>query len=326
MKSRTYALRVRGLDSRDGEIRWTALEEVLGRLRRVADRVTRLRATGVSTAGGPRPKWLEQTLDFTITGLSAGSTTLGCRAPCLRETARDQFGRLTLSSDQPPPDLDDTSLDLVGEAIRALTREDGSEAASDGYYDRPVIEAMVDFGRVCGAPGVGYTLARDDEAGHGFEWNDGVRARAEQQLEQLPSAQAYVVSGRLDRIQHADGRFRMRLKDGRSLPGHLDRGEVEVEALRPLWGRDVTVTGMVHFRSNGTPRTIVARHLMPYNNEADDAFDPLPRSVAPGASAMAPEVDGHSGDFDWDSIRGAWPGDETIEELLDQLDEIRSPR
>lgn len=323
MKSRTYALRVRGLDSRDGEIRWTALEEVLGRLRRVADRVTRLRATGVSTAGGARPKWLEDTLDFTITGLRAGSTTLGCRAPCLRETARDQFGRLTLWSDHEPPDLNDTSLDLVSDAFRSLTRKDGSEAASDGHYDRPVVEAMVAFGKACGAPGVGYTLARDDAAGLGFEWNDAVRARAEQRLEQLPSPQAYVVTGRLDRIQHAHGRFSMQLKDGRSLPGQLDLEEVGVETLRPLWGRDATVTGMVHFRSNGTPRTIVARHLMPYN-EADDIFESLPRSVAPGA--IAPEVDEHSGEFDWDSIRGAWPGDETIEELLDQLDEIRSPR
>ena len=323
MKSRTYTLRVQGLESRDGEIRWTALEEVLGRLRRVAERVTRLRATGVSSAAGARPKWLEATLDFTVTGLGGGSTALACRAPCLGETAREQFGRRMLWSEFEPPNLDDTSLDLVGEAVRSLGSD--LEAASDGHYDRPVVEAMVDFGKACGGSGVGYTLAREDATGRGFEWNDTVRARAERQLEQLPSAQAYVVTGRLDRIQHQDGRFRLRLRDGRSLTGQLDTAEVEVEALRALWGHDATVTGMVHFRPDGAPRTIVARHLAPYT-AADEIFEPLPRSSAPGFSVTTPESERQVSEFDWDSIRGAWPGDETIEELLDQLDEIRSVR
>lgn len=322
MKSRTYTLRGRGLDGRDGEIRRTTLVEVLGRLRRVAERVTRLRATGVSSAVGARPRWLEETLDFTVTGLGGGSTVLRCRAPCLGETAREPFGRRRPWSEFEPPDLDDTALDLAGEAIRSL--DSGPGAASDARFDRPVIVAIVDFGKAGGVSGVGCTLARDGSAGPIFEWNDAVRARAERQLEQLPSAQAYVVTGRLDRIRHPDGRFRLRLRDGRSLSGHLDPAEIEVEALRALRGREATVTGMVHFRPDGAPRTIVARHLAPYT-AADEIFEPLPRSALPGSSVITPEFERLASEFDWDRIRGAWPGDETIEELLDRLDEIRSP-
>lgn len=321
MKSRTYTLRGRGLESRDGEIRWTALGEVLGRLRRVAERVARLRATGVSSAVGARPRWLEATLDFTVTGLGGGSTVLRCRAPCLGETAREQFGRRRPWSEFEPPDLDDTALDLAGEAIRSLDSESSPGATSDARYDRPVIEAIVAFGKAGGVPGVGCTLARDGSAGPSFVWNDAVRARAERRLERLPSAQAYVVTGRLDRIRHRDGRFRLRLRDGRSLSGHLDPAKIEVEALR---GREATVTGMVHFRPDGAPRAIVAGHLAPYT-AADEIFEPLPRSALPGSSVITPEFERLASEFDWDRIRGVWPGDETIEELLDRLDEIRSP-
>lgn len=324
VKSRTYTLQGRGIESRDGEIRRTAPGEVLGRLRRVAERVTRLRATGVSSAVGARPRWLEETLDFTVTGLGGGSTVLRCRAPCLGETAREPFGRRRPWSEFEPPDLDDTALDLAGEAIRSLDSESNPGAASDARFDRPVIEAIIAFGKAGGVSGVGCTLARDGSAAPSFEWNDAMGARAERRLEQLPSARAYVVTGVLDRIRHRDGRFRLRLRDGRSLSGHLDPAKIEVEALRALRGREATVTGMVHFRPDGAPRAIVAGHLAPYT-AADEIFEPLPRSALPGSSVITPEFERLAGEFDWDRIRGAWPGDETIEELLDGLDEIRSP-
>lgn len=95
-----------------------------------------------------------------------------------------------------------------------------------------------------------------------------------------------------------------------------------MEALRRFRDREVSVTGMVHFHPDGTPRRIVARHFT-LHTEADDIFEALPRSVAPGAPVVSPEFEKQAREFDWDSIRGAWPGEETIEELMEQLDEIR---
>lgn len=154
---------------------------------------------------------------------------------------------------------------------------------------------------------------------------DAVSARGPKRAERPPPPQAFVLTGRLDRIRRDSGRFRLRLRDGRLLPGRLDPEEVGVETLHRFRDREVSVTGMVHFRRDGTPREIVARHLTP-DTVADDIFDPLPQSVAPGAPILPPEVEKQMREFDWDSIKGAWPGEETIEELLDQLDEIRSAR
>ncbi len=147
-------------------------------------------------------------------------------------------------------------------------------------------------------------------------------ARGPKPPERPPPPQAFVLTGRLDRIRRDSGRFRLRLRDGRSLPGRLDLEEVGIETLLRFRDREVSVTGMVHFHADGTPRRIVARHLTP-DTEADDTFEPLPWSVAPGAPVLSPEFEKQAREFDWDSIKGAWPGDETIEELLDQLDEIR---
>lgn len=156
----------------------------------------------------------------------------------------------------------------------------------------------------------------------GIEAAESVSVREPKRAERPLPPQAFVLTGRLDRIRRNGGRFRLHLRDGRSLPGRLDLEEVGVETLHRFRDREVSVTGMVHFQPDGTPRHIVARHLTP-DTEADDTFEPLPWSVAPGAPVLSPEFEKQAREFDRDSIKGAWPGDETIEELLDQLDEIR---
>lgn len=323
MKTRCYTLRVEGLGARDGEIPDTALTEVVGAMRRLAERVTRLRATGISTSRGARPKWLEDTLTFTITGLSTGSTTIGYRAPRLVETARDQFGRLPLWEERERPNLEHTALDLVGEAVQSVTGE--SEGDSDPYCDEGVIEAMRTFGRATGNPDAGYTLTPDEAGGRGFVWNREATARAEARLGRLPPARGFIVTGRLDRIEHDAGRFLLRLKDGTALSGQLDVETVDREVLRSLWGTDSTVTGVVHFRADGSPRAVVARHFMS-RTDRHEAFDRTPRGQIPGVVKMPPEVVERARNFDWDALKGAWPGDETIEELLEELAELRSVR
>ena len=41
---------------------------------------------------------------------------------------------------------------------------------------------------------------------------------------------------------------------------------------------------------------------------------------------IPPEVMERAGNFDIDTLKGAWPGDETIEELMEDLAELRSAR
>ena len=320
-KTRGYTLRVAGLGAGDGEIPKAVLTKVVGALRRLAERVTRLRVTGISTVRGARPKWLEETLAFAITGFGAGS--IGFRAPCLAETAGDRFGCLSLREGRERVNLEDTALDLAGDAVRSVTGE--SEVEAGMYDDGGVLEAILAFGRATGNPDAGYALTPDEAGGRGFAWVRAASARAEARLGMLPPARGFIVTGRLDSIEHEGGRFLLRLKDGSFLPGQLDAEPVDREVLRSLRGTDATVTGVVHFRADGSPRAMLARRSMP-RVALHEAFDRTPRGHVPGAAAIPPEVVERAKNFDWDALKGAWPGDETIEELLAELAEIRSMR
>ena len=103
------------------------------------------------------------------------------------------------------------------------------------------------------------------------------------------------------------------------LPGKLVGEAFDVERLRPLWGGQATVEGMVHFKHNGQPRLIEARRIRGYM-EGDSVFQEIPsvevpmRHVFPGNETRR----GRAADFM--KLWGTWPGDEPFEELFAQLD------
>ena len=129
--------------------------------------------------------------------------------------------------------------------------------------------------------------------------------------------QAFVVSGRLDEIGHDRSRFRLVVGDEGTLLVRLDRS-LDVESLRTLWGRRVTVQGTVHFKSNGRPRLMEARRVSP-RAEGDGVFESLPSVAAVHAATRLRDVD-RICRVDPMVLWGTWPGDEPIEELLAQLD------
>ena len=319
MKSRRYTLRLEGLDTAEGEIRSATLEAVLANLRRAAERVARFRTTGIATAGGGRPAWLTRTVDFAVTGFGGGSTTVGLRAPRLRETAAAAFGR-SFPDDAAPSDtnLDDTALDLVSETVRDL----GGADSADARVDRSVVEAIVALGRSAGGD-TGCTLRSEDGAAAGFELDAAIRARAEKHLTELPESKTCIVCGLIDRIQHDNGRFRLRLKTGRTLAGRLDPESVEVETLRALWGRPAMVVGPVHFHADGRPRILVARRIGE-QTEGGRAFEHLPLGSGPGLPLITPELREKARKFDWNRLGEVWKVEQSLDELLEQLRELRS--
>lgn len=95
----------------------------------------------------------------------------------------------------------------------------------------------------------------------------------------------------------------------------LDSKFLDQETLRPLWGKQATVEGMVHFKTNGSPRLIYARRVHA-RVDGDHVFEKLPAQ----SRLFDPEKEKRALAFDPKDLAGLWPGDESIEELLDLLD------
>ena len=103
------------------------------------------------------------------------------------------------------------------------------------------------------------------------------------------------------------------------LLGCLDTTQLDTESLRPLWGKQTTVEGMVHFKANGQPRLIQARRISG-QLEGDSLFEEMPLLGEPEPHRPNKARRGRASSFDPMDLAGAWPGDESIEDLMAELD------
>ena len=309
-----YQLRLEGLAEAQGQIKAQALQRVLVALLKTAERCTRLLATGEGHSKGGKPAWLVRTVDFTITGLTPGSTILEIDAPLISEVAADAFEQKDFWRET--PEAGDSALDLAALAIQEVERGDDSGER----YDAAVLEAVMEFKKATREEGVRFQLIPQGKARGRFELTDATYAKAAERRAQLPEPRAFIVHGKLDEIRHSGGRFRLLLDNGLQLLGRLHAEFLSGESLRPLWGHCATVQGVVHFKLNGQPRFIEARKISP-PAVGDEIFSSLPMVPARlSQDSLFPEIATRSKDTDPMGLWGAWPGEEPIEELLAMLD------
>ena len=313
MKSQRYRLRLTGLHETEGHIRAASLVRVLDALVQAAERATSLLAVGESRSRGRQPGWLKDTTDLVLTGLGPGSTVLQIEAPCLGETAHAQFAQQELWRE--PPDLEDTALDLVAYAIQEA-KEDGARGER---FDSGVLGAIVRLGSTVPTPEARCELIPRGSARGQFALDGTICKLINRRLDTMPKPRAFVVSGKLEAIQHQAARFRIVLDSGRQLLGRLASEGLEAELLRPLWGKPTTVEGIVHFKINGEPRLIEARKIST-STGGDRAFAELPTANPAAGSGLFPELPARGVSSDPAQLWGAWPGDEPIDELMAELD------
>lgn len=306
---KSYQLRLSGLPENEGQIRAKRLLQVVQALIEIAERTTRLSVTGEGKNRGSKPGWLNATVDFTITGLEKGSTIIGLTAPSFGDAAHSVFAQADFWRER--PSLDDTALDLAALAIEE-TRVDFPEG---DRFDGSVLEAILKFGRSAGTSGISYKLIPQGSARGKFTLDENICARVREQIENIPSPKAFIVTGMLDEIKHGGGRFRLLLEGNSYILGRLNPDFLNVEALRAFLGNQTTVEGVVHFKVNGQPRLIEARKISPHI-EGDYVFEKVPE----GEQKLESFFRRPTRAVDLDNLADAWPEDESIEELLAELD------
>ena len=314
MNAVCYQLRVMGLSGGEGTMRVSQLHKALGALATTARRATSLLATGSGSSKGGAPRWLADATDFTVTGLNPGSTVIEVAALPLGTAAPERFAQPELWGAESQAKA--TALDLVAQAI-----EEAKNPNSDGnWFDGAVLKAILSFPVSGRMSTVNFTLTPigAHSRHRSFSLEREAKQGIQKRLQAIPAPRAFIVSGRLDEIRYPSKGFRLTLPDESHILGHLVPA-VAVESLRPLWGRPATVEGMVHFKASGTPRLIKARKVIAQVAE-DAVFRELPM-VDPLIAGDQEKVRLRATDsINLDRIVNRWPGDESIEELMEMLD------
>lgn len=295
-----------------GELRVPAdiLLEAVSALLEGARQATRFMMDGESTRKGPRPAWLDAVCRIEVTGLTAGSAALAMEAPTLEEAAPDRFGKSgqgSLFAESQHSIARRTAVELFGDVLSAALEGQKEQVMAD----RALLDTCVRFARAAG--GAFDAVRLDGLSGRTRSITVGRDdiPKIELLRDETPGPQAVRVSGILDTISASKSEVLLILPDGDKIAARVE--DHDLATLQRLFGANVVVSGIAHYRPSGRLLIIDAESLSEAR-EADALFATAPAAVRPFAP-LVPQ-DEHSGVA---AFFGKWPGDETEEELLEAL-------
>jgi len=295
------------------------LVELVSALQEGALRAARFVVEGESVRKGPKPAWLDAVGRFDVTGLTQGSAVLQVEAPSLAEAMPERFGaaaQVALFADPSRSvDTSQSAIDFFGTVLTSALREDREGLLAD----RPLLEACA---RLARAPGRGFrsvTLGGIAGAGEPVELSSADVDKIELLRDETPAPRAVRVTGTLDTISVTKTDVVLRLADGTAVAARVERHDPE--ELRGLFAKRVVVAGFAQYRPSGKLLVIDAEHIG-LATEGDALWEqpPAPRPVKTAPVAQLQPQDETSGVA---AFFGTWPGEESDEELLAALSEIR---
>lgn len=302
-----YQIRLTGLDAPKGAISMASLAELCHAVVEGARQALRLQVEGLSTRSGPVPDWIRAATDFKVDGLHPGSTVLTLNVPVLSETPL--FG----GDGAPPDDIrpDETALSVFGQAVADLE----ARSRDSDRIDHGLLSTFSRFNKLGSGVRVEFVPADAWRRAERFVVDQDIIRMAAALQADTPADRAVVLTGRLDAIAHGSSRFTLVADNGARIKGTL-AGSDTSDRLRELWGRYVTVQGRARHTAAGRVRFIEASVLRAFA-EGDQSIAALAATpyLPLIEAAMSTQSNAAA------SLRGAWPGDESIEELLDALGE-----
>ncbi len=212
-----------------------------------------------------------------------GGTQVTARLPILGDAAPTFFQQPALFDQPtlfgPEPTRETTALDLLGDAIRAVARQ---EADSD-LFDRGMLRRLPML-RPEGVERMSFS-GRDLLFSEPATVDADLERRARDLSEGTPEPYRTRVVGHLEGIFHDARAFVLKLRDGTGLRGIWTSDDVE--PLRRGWGEDVLVEGMASFRPSGAPLVFEAETIRPAREE-DRFWERPPRGVGPAPRPETP--------------------------------------
>lgn len=313
MKTVKYRIKIKGLKTPSGTISILALKDLASIFIENSERALRLAIEGNSLKKGQLPQWLKEAVDFSITNIGKGSTTLSIEAPELSEVAAEQINQQNLWINLPEPN--DTALTIWANSFEEAT----TEKYESEMYDKGLLTSFISFKDFIDKYAQSIELdSQFDRKIKKLKIDSNQIDRVQRLTAAIPESRKIILSGFIDVIEHFAGRFKLNLENGEKIQGEIDRGNLGLEIMRDYWGKKVTVRGMADYKPNGKIRFIKADLIKPFE-ESEKLFEEYmmfeePREIVYQITKNKPDVSPLK------EIWGKWPSEESIKEILSELD------
>lgn len=288
---------------------------LLRHLNETARPCVRMAIEGASSPVGAPPQWLERAADIRTLGFEErkGRSVLHVKAPKLGDAAPEIFNQQSLWPRVADPE--DTAIQLIGKVGNVVRRQ---EAGSD-LYDQPLLKHFSHWQKLFTRKlsGVQFPSESVTDAPVPVMLDIKVVENARILSAQTPPPRQIRIVGKMDMVRHSTRSFGLLLDNGQEVRGVLQ--EADPTLLQQYFGREITVFGKAVYRPSGSLLRIDAQEILD-TTEGRAAF-----STVPEAMARTNRMDRKSqtSKVGVAAFFGIWPGEESDEELLAALGDLR---
>lgn len=243
---------LKNFDLEDGKISFSKLRELQDKLTALAEGAVLNLIEGRSKPGrGQKPKWLRDVMSFQLSGLEEGSTVLNVEAPEIGRICKNK--QLGFFDDREAESLlEESAFGLAGYVIDKAV----NEPESTSFLDKYLLKQITEFNKILDNENSEIGLISNGRSklksvSIKKETLDKVSVTEERTRESVKTA----ITGTLDVMRHKKEQMEVVTTGDqriRALPGK----NMNIKNLKTFFGEKVKVTGLAHFKTNGSLKFI----------------------------------------------------------------------
>ncbi len=305
-----YEIRLAGVEQDDGKIDLQRLAQLAQIISEIAKGALQIRLQGFSIERGRTSERISNALKIKLADLKKGSTILELECETFGETMAGQQGdvfRPEIIQELPSQ----TPMSIVIDSFRQAL--DYKEEANQ--LDKALLKKLKHFQKVFISDEEFVTMSnRGSIPDLKLKKKDFEKIQILE--ESIPEPQEILINGIVDELKYSKSRVTIATKEG-TVNGVLS-DELEPEDISRYWGKELTIAGTAHYLPSGKMSFLYIEKLFE-PSDADKYFSKPSKKETVEQQILRKQKILKNGNH-LSEIVGQWPGDESIDEILNALD------
>jgi len=304
-----YEIKIENATETKGTIDLHRLSLISDSIRKVSEGALQIRLRGISLTKGKKIS-LKDALKVSLTGIKEGSTVLCLESEKFEKTLEPyQTDLFRWEAQQQLPQQ--TPMSLFIQSFQDAMNKDYEQ----DLLDKPLLRELKHLKNAFLNDGETLIISNQNSLPElQLKKEDFKKIKVLE--DEIPDPEPVILNGIVESLKYSKLKVQIKTNEG-IVDGFLSEA-LSTDDIAPFWGKEVTITGTVHYKPSG--RSIIEIERVFEAGEGDDYFSKKPKSetVKQQLERQIREKGGNQ----LSQILGKWPGNETDEEFEQLLKEL----
>lgn len=303
-----YELKISDGSEDNGKIDLIRLSNIAESITKIAEGALQIRLKGISISRGRKKESLKKSLKITLSGLKKGSTILCLESSKFKDTLTNI--QLDIFRSESQLELQEqTPISLFMSSFNEVISKNGESE----LLDKPLLKELKNFKKSFLNEGEVFRISNEGTiAPLVLSKKDFDKIKILE--EETPDPEPIVLNGIVEELRYSKLRVKI-LTDSGVINGFLS-DELSAENISAYWGKEITITGINHYKSNKSSVIEIRKIHEPIYS--DKYFSRQPKKADSVEQQIKNQFEKKS-ISNISEIVGKWPGDEKFDDLMKML-------